>query len=384
MRKAATGVSRPRGCVIPGGPGYPWAMRVRSSVAAAALAIASQLGAGAPWAAAVEAEVVAGGLDGPAAFTFGPGGRIFYGERVTGEIRLLRPRTDADSLLFAIPNLVTGGERGLLGLALHPDYPAEPFVYAYATRSVGGTVRNQIVRITNAGGEGTAMRVVFSTAVAGSIHVGGRILFGPDGRLYAVVGEAGNPANSQDLGNTAGKILRMTPLGRRAPGNPFPNSRIYAYGIRNSFGFAFDPRTGRLWETDNGPECNDELNRIIAGRNYGWGPSETCGAPGPPTNTNRDGPNPVLPRAVYNPVPALTGAAFCEECRLGFGSNGRLYVGDFNTGQIRRVTLGAKRLGVVSQRVVHDHDGPVLSVERGPGGRIYFSDFGAIYRLVPG
>jgi glucose/arabinose dehydrogenase len=334
---------------------------------------------------AVEAKLVAGGLDGPAAFTFGPAGQIFYGERLTGEIRILDPSSSgSDTLFFDVPNLITDGERGLLGIALHPDYPDQPFVYAYATRSIQGTERNQIVRIRNVGGEGTQMKVIFSTEVAATYHVGGRILFGPDDRLYAIVGEALNPANAQTLGNAAGKILRMTALGKRAPGNPFPKSRIYAYGIRNSYGFAFDPQTGRLWETENGPECNDELNLILAGRNYGWGPSETCDSPGPPTNTNRDGPNPVLPKAIYNPVIAVTGAAFCQACHLGPGSNGRLFVGAYNTGEIRLVTLGAKGLGVVSQRVAYDHSDVVLSMERGPAGRLYFSDSGAIYKLVAG
>ncbi|MBI4261350.1 MAG: PQQ-dependent sugar dehydrogenase [Actinobacteria bacterium] len=336
-----------------------------------------------PAGAAVEAEPVATGLDWPAAFTFASNTRIFYGERFSGEIRNLNTATGNDRLFFDVPNLVVDGERGILGIALHPDYPVTPHVFVYATRDVGGSVKNQILRITNSGGAGTDMKVVFSTAVAGSIHVGGRILFGPDGKLYAIVGEAGSPANSQNLGNPAGAILRMNPNGKRAPGNPFAGSRIWAYGIRNSFGFAFDPETGRLWESENGPACNDELNRIVKGKNYGWGPSQTCSTPpSPPHNTNQDGPSPVLPRATYNPVIAPTGAAFCSGCALGFGNGGRLFMGDFLTGRIRRITLGPKRFGVEKQVVVYVHDTFVLSLEVAPGGRIHFSDDGAIYRLV--
>lgn len=332
----------------------------------------------------IGARPVATGLAFPAAFTFGRGGRVWYGERLTGEIRILNPKTGQDRLFFTIPDVVAQGEQGLLGLALHPDYPATPHVFAFATREIKGTPRNQILRITGSGGRGTDMRVIFtSSPAAGRIHNGGRILFGPDGMLYAVIGESGNPANSQDLGNTAGKVLRMTPAGRVPQDNPFSESLVFAFGIRNSFGFAFDPQTGRLWETDNGPECNDELNLIRAGGNYGWGPSETCATPPePPANTNRDGPSPILPKRWYNPVIAPTGAAFCSGCRLGRAAEGRLFFGAYATGEIRKVTLWPKRGGVKAQTVVYEHPEGILSVEVGPGGRLFFSDADAIYRLV--
>jgi glucose/arabinose dehydrogenase len=140
-----------------------------------------------------------------------------------------------------------------------------------------------------------------------------------------------------------------------------------------------------LWETENGPSCNDELNRITAGRNYGWGPSNTCDTPpDPPRNTNQDGANPVQPLRWYSPTIAPTGAAFCTRCGLGSASNGKLLFGAYNTGEIRRIKLTSDRLSVASQQVVYDHDGGVLSVERAPNGRLYFSDEGAIYRLALG
>jgi quinoprotein glucose dehydrogenase len=332
----------------------------------------------------IGAVAVAKALSFPAAFTFGPGGAIWYGERFTGEVRVIGPKRNANHLFFRVPDLVGDGEQGLLGLALHPKFPDTPFVYAYATRSVGGEERDQIVRIKGVGGHGADMNVIWSSpTVAGVYHDGGRIEFGPDGMLYALQGEAHSASNSQDLSNDAGKILRMTPAGKPAPGNPFANSRIFAYGIRNSFGFDFDPQTGRLWETENGPTCNDELNRIIAGRNYGWGPHQTCNIPpDPPRNTNRDGPNPVLPKRWYTPEIAPTGTVFCQRCRLGPASLGRLFLGAYNTDQIYRVTLSKKRLGVARQTVVFVHGEGVLSMEAAPDGELYFSDSHAIYRLV--
>src|SRR5262249_29735556 len=165
------------------------------------------------------------------------------------------------------------------------------------------------------------------TLPAGSNHNGGAIHFGPDRRLYAVIGENGKAPNAQDLTTYAGKVLRMTRTGRVPPDNPFPDSLVWSYGLRNSFGFAFDPLPGDLWETENGPTCNDEVNRIVRGANYGWGPSETCEGTAP-GNTNQDGPDPVLPLAVFNPVIAPTGAAFCDGCGLGASLQGRLVFGD--------------------------------------------------------
>ncbi|MDP9340912.1 MAG: PQQ-dependent sugar dehydrogenase [Actinomycetota bacterium] len=335
-------------------------------------------------AAKVVAKVVANDLAFPAAFTLGPDGAIWYGERFTGRIRVIGPKRGSNRVFFRIPDVVGAGEQGLLGLALHPEFPGAPLVYAYVTRTVHGHERDQIVRIRDQGGHGMDMHVIWSSpTTAGVYHDGGRIEFGPDGMLYAVQGEAHDASNSQDLSNDAGKILRMTPGGKPAPGNPFADSRILAYGIRNSFGFDFDPRTGRLWETENGPSCNDELNRIVAGRNYGWGSHQTCSTPpDPPRNTNQDGPTPVLPKRWYTPVIAPTGAVFCQRCGLGPASLGRLFFGAYDTGQVRRVTLTEDRLGVIRQTVVYVHGEGVLSMEAGPDGRLYFSDSHAIYRLV--
>ena len=96
----------------------------------------------------------------------------------------------------------------------------------------------------------------------------------------------------------------MTSKGAVPPDNPFPGKLIFAYGLRNSFGFTFDPLTGKLWETENGPECNDEVNLEQAGENHAWGSSETCSTPpAPPANTNQDGPAPrILPLAYFTPT----------------------------------------------------------------------------------
>jgi len=357
--------------------------RIISIGAILAATLLSVVAAPSARAAGVGAQTIASGLNWPAAFTFAPDGRIFYGERFTGQIRIYDPTTGSNTLFFTVTNLLTDGERGLLGIAIHPRYPAKPDVYAYATRSVNGLARNQILRIQDTGGVGTSPKVIFqSDVVANTIHNGGRILFGPDRRLYVVIGEANVPANSQSLTNDAGKILRMTATGAIPPDNPIPGSRIWSYGHRNSFGFTFDPLTSRLWETENGPECNDEINIATGGGNFGWGPNETCSIPpNPPANTNQDGPNPIMPLTFFTPTIAPVGAAFCVGCGLT-GSEGDLLFMAFKTHQIWQVVPTPDRMGIASKSVMYTHPSFILSMERGGDGAVYFSDASAIYKLV--
>jgi glucose/arabinose dehydrogenase len=253
-------------------------------------------------------------------------------------------------------------------------------VYAFVTRNTGDGLRNQVLRIKVENDRGVGVRRLLSAAAGpASNHNGGRILFGPDDKLYVVIGDNARPANSQDrTANLRGKILRLNPDGSRPASNPFGN-RIWAYGIRNSIGFAFDPQGGQLWESENGPECNDEVNRIVKGGNHGWGSNQSC------PNTNNSGPTPrILPRHTFaNPV-GITGLAFCDACSLGAGFNGDLVVGAVTDGRIRRFDLNAARTGFdTGPQLVLDRPGPVLSIEVAPNGRIYFSDFDSIYRLAP-
>lgn len=360
----------------------------KTSVVAGLLAImiAATVGSGGPSdpvISAVGAVPVVTGLNFPAAFTFAADGRIFYGERLTGEIRIYNPANGSDTLFFLVPDVVAASEQGLLGIALAPGFPTRPIVYAYATRDIGGTDRNQIVRIRDVGGTGNDMKVVWESDVpAAGNHNGGRILFGPDSKLYAITGEAANPNNSQNLNNDSGKVLRLNPTGTIPADNPFPGNPIWAYGIRNSFGFGFDPIHGSLWETENGPGCNDELNRIRKGLNYGWGPNATCSSPPPPPeNTNQDGPNPVQPQVWFTPTTAPTGLAFCVGCGIP-SAEGAFFSGAFNDDRIRQSTLNPNRTLIVSTTIVYTHSGFVLSLERGPGNAVYFSDGSGIWKLV--
>jgi aldose sugar dehydrogenase len=354
------------------------------TVTLAAVTVLIPEAGGAPARGGIGAELVAGSLDWPSGFTFTPDGRIFYGERFTGEIRIRNLETGSDTLFATIPDVSTAGERGLLGVAIHPDYPTVPLVFAYATRIVDGQPRNQIIGMRDSGGIGTNPRIIFSSDTrAATIHNGGRILFGPDGRLYAIVGDAAREANSQDPDTDTGKILRMTARGSVPPDNPFPGNLAFAFGIRNSYGFTFDPVTGLLWETENGPECNDEINIVRKGRNYGWGPSQTCSSPPPPPeNTNQDGPNPQMPLTFYTPVVAPVGIAFCDGCSLGATEEGNGFYGRYNNRQIRRIVLTPDRVDIESEDTAYTSSRPPLSIEVAPDGRIYFSVDNGIWRLI--
>jgi glucose/arabinose dehydrogenase len=331
----------------------------------------------------IVAQPVATGLDHPAAFVVAPDGAIFYGERLTGEIRRIDPQTGKDTHVFTVPNVIgkPTNEQGLVGITLPPDFPETPELYAYASRIADGGARDQIVRIRTTGGPARSMQLVLDVKEASERHNGGRMLFGPDGMLYIVVGESYDAARAQDVHDDGGKVLRLTPAGAIPKDNPFPGSYAYSFGNRNSFGMAFDPRTGDLWESENGPECNDEINRIRRGFNYGWGPSETCEGKAP-RNTNQDGAHPTLPLTYYPVTLGLTGIAFCDGCGLGTAREGHAFVGSFNTGDIHEITLNDDRTAIARDTTPFNHGTFVLSLERGPDGTIYFSDGSGIYRLA--
>jgi len=326
-------------------------------------------------------------LDQPVGFTFTPRGRIVYLERATGRVRLLDPSTDRDRSWFRISGVNSEGERGALGVALHPRWPRRPWVYVYVTRAPAGKeLRNQLLRLRIRGGRAVATHVLLNSPIgARSNHNGGRIAFGPDRKLYVVIGDGGeDPGTAQDLNDVRGKVLRLNPNGSVPATNPF-GSKVWSYGHRNSFGFAFDPDGGRLWESENGPECNDEINLIEAGGNYAWGQDQDC------PSTNEDGEEPILPKHTFEQPVAVTGVAFCDRCMLGAPYRGALFAGCSNgtckatVGPVMyaRLTAGREGLSGEPQRVpLTNHNGPVYSMEVAPAGRIYFSDGQGIHRLV--
>lgn len=218
-------------------------------------------------------EAVVENLEIPWEVAFLPDGRMLVTERV-GNLLILDNGVVQE---ITIPGVEHVSEGGLLGLALHPDFSSNNFLYLYMTSRVGDGLINRVVRYTFDGEDLSNPETIIEDIPGAPIHDGGRIAFGPptscqsgqaDCYLYITTGDAAVPRLSQDLGSLAGKILRLNDDGSIPEDNPF-GDEIYSYGHRNPQGITWDEE-GRLWSTEHGPTARDELNLIEPGENYGW------------------------------------------------------------------------------------------------------------------
>lgn len=214
------------------------------------------------------------GLEAPWALVFLPDGRALVTERA-GRIRLIESGTLAAQPVATIAVSETN-EGGLKGLAVHPRFPAQPFIFVMATVRVDGKRVNRVIRLKFDGASAAVDRVIVDRIPAGPSHNGGRIVFGPNGLLHIGTGDAEMPALSQDRMSLAGKVLRVTPEGAPARGNLRRASPVFTWGHRNVQGFAWHPEFGHLFASEHGPTgedglaAHDEINLIRPGRNYGW------------------------------------------------------------------------------------------------------------------
>ena len=205
--------------------------------------------------------VVATGLTLPWGLAVLPDGTALVGERRTGRILLVRPRRAPARELMRIPGLDTSGDGGLLGLAVSPTYRDDELVYAYLTTRTD----NRVVRFV----VGKAVTPVLTGIPRGRTGNGGRLQFGPDGMLYVGTGDAGRPALAASRRSLAGKVLRVTAFGRPAPRNPDPASPVYSLGHGALAGLCLGG-PGQVYVTEPGSARTDEVNRVEAGRDYGW------------------------------------------------------------------------------------------------------------------
>jgi aldose sugar dehydrogenase len=305
------------------------------------------------------------GLNFPVSLKFTPDGRVFFNEKDTGDVRvILSNGTLLGSAFATISPLYVAGESGLLGIALDPNFSLNGYVYVYFTYSDSQSfTHGHIRRYTATGNTGTNPFDVFdvvSSAPGTMYHNGGYIKFGPDGKLYAQVGEFHQDPQAQNMSSTNGKMLRMNPDGSVPPDNPFPGSLVYASGIRNAFGFDFDPSNSRLIATEAGPSSDDEINVIVKGGNYGW--PNCLGICHDPRYTD--------PIAVFNRVVTPTGIATAAP--------NVYYFGEWNTGDLVRLELNSSG-SPVSMNQVYTQPGGIVAVEMGPDGRLYFTSPDGIY-----
>jgi glucose/arabinose dehydrogenase len=329
----------------------------------------------------LQLQSVISGLNFPVGMALAPDGRIFFNERLTGTIRIINPQWQLVNTAFCQLTVATSGEQGLLGLTLDPNFTQNHFVYVYYTEA--GAARNRVVRYTDSSGQCTNQTTILDTLPVSGNHNGGIIQFGPDGKLYVIIGDTENTGNSQNMTSLAGKVLRVNPDGSAPMDNPFFSNvntnakKVFSLGHRNSYGFTFHGHTGHLWETENGPGDNDEINRIVSGGNYGW----------PTVGGIANNPNFLNPILAYTPTIAPTGIIAIPANSTVYPTayrNNLLFV-DFNVGKIRRVVLSGPDLTLLGSSSIayNGGNGGLLSLMLGADGFVYVSNANAIFKVAP-
>jgi aldose sugar dehydrogenase len=312
-------------------------------------------------------EILVRGLDTPWALDFAPDGRIFITER-SGRIR-----TVEGGRLLAEPwmtfEVAAVGEAGLMGLAFDPQFGQNRFVYiAYTYRTANGRLQNRLVRLRedSTTGKGSLDKTLIDNVAGSNNHDGGRVKFGPDGKLYWTTGDAQTTRFAQNLSSPNGKILRLNGDGSIPADNPFPNSYVYSYGHRNSQGLAWQPKTARLYATEHGPSgfqgcCRDELNYIEPGKNYGW--PEIKG------DETREGMVSPVINAGTSETWAPTGATFVTRGPWA----GSLLFGGLRGQTLYRVVLDANDPRKVEkfERYLYRQFGRLRDIVEGPDGNLY-------------
>ena len=351
------------------------------------------------------------GLSAPTTMAFIGASDILVLQKNNGQVRRIINGVLQGSSVLTV-NVDNSSERGLLGIALHPDFPATPSVYLYFTESSGGAaVGNRVYRYTWTGSALTSPQLIIDLPVTlGPNHDGGIIIFGPDRKLYIVIGDLNRNGQLQNFPagpapDDTSVILRLNDDGTTPSDNPFFTqggnvARYFAYGIRNSFGMAFDPVTDKLWITHNGPESFDEIDLVEPGFNSGWeqimGPaSSTSGLFVLPGSHYAD------PKFSWLNTVGPTGIAFLNSAALGAQYHNEAFVGDINNGNlylfpVNNARDGFNLTGLLTDKVA-DNAGElnqvifgtgfngITDLKVGPDGLLYVVSFfdGAISVVKP-
>ncbi len=369
----------------------------------------------------LKVDEVVSGLSGPTTMAFIGPEDILVLQKDDGKVRRVVSGVlqSTEVLDVAVAN---DSERGLLGIALHPDFATNHFVYLYYTESSTGSdggspLGNRVYRYTWDGSFLTSPHLILDLPVTpGPNHDGGIITFDPDGKLYVINGDLnrnGQLQNFTDIGAPApddtSVILRLNDNGTSPTDNPFssdPNnilSRYYAYGVRNSFGMAFDSVTGKLWDTENGPDAYDEINLVEPGFNSGWekimGPDRRD-PQGVASLFSLAGSHYADPKFSWRTPVGVTAIVFLDSAGLGPKYENDVFVGDVNNGILYHFQPNPARDGFIfTNPALLDHlidksgqsnevilgtgFSGITDLKVGPDGLLYVVSIGdgAIYRI---
>lgn len=327
----------------------------------------------------------------PVGMVFTPDGRLLYNEKTTGNVRLVN--ADGTRQIEPVINLPTSAlqERGMLGITIDPDFANNNLVYLAHTLegSAQNFPSNRIVRFRLENGFGIDVEELFIEPITNGLllHNGGNLHFDAEGFLFFSLGDYGDAAFGQDINTPQSSIHRFAVTADGlipAPGNPFgDDNSTFAYGLRNAFDFAFDPITGNLFATENGPSCDDEVNLVLAGFNYGWSENYECAGTDVIPGLDLYAP----PLLTYTPTISPAGITFYDGEAFP-AWQGHMFFCAWNTGTLYRVELDEARTSVAA---VHELDlGAAqcrIDIEVGPDGGLYFGTVGefggAIMRIVP-
>jgi len=316
----------------------------------------------------LKVEILAKGLSSPTSMAFIDTSNILVSEK-DGQVRLVSNGVLEDKPVLQV-SVDTESERGLLGIAIMNSTKTNlannsKFVYLYYTESKGGDLRNRVYRYEwNEQNQNLVnpTLILDLPALPGPNHDGGKLVIGPDHYLYAVIGDLNHRGKLQNTNDgpdpdDTSVILRVNPNdGSAVKDNPFIKDaniamhKYYAYGIRNSFGITFDPITGNLWQTENGPDVYDEINVVKPGFNSGW--TQVMG----PLSRNTGfmiGQLVNFPHSHYadpvfswkNPV-AVTDIEFMKSSVLGEKYKNNIFVGDYNNGNLYYFEVNSTRTGI--------------------------------------
>ncbi len=284
----------------------------------------------------VETTVLAENLDTPWAMDFLPNETIIFTER-NGKVSLLEKNGKIEQVGNISVSQVS--ESGLLGIAVGPDFNQNRYVYIYYTHD-GGINRISRFKLNE---NLTNEQILLDNIPGGAIHNGGRLKFGPEGKLYATTGDAGNSNLAQNINSTGGKILRLNPDGSVPSDNPFGNY-VYSYGSRDPQGIAWNPYNGILYESEHGASRNDEINIITKGGNYGW----------PIVEVDKNDTGYISPLRVYTDFTLAPSG-------IGFYQN-RLFVTGLRGNQLRVLNLSEDGKTITSESEIFTNIGRIRDV----------------------